>query len=412
MNKMSLCLIAIIVLITSCQSNKKKGNVDSSNDNEISIQERIENNIYDSILKNVYYKLNNLKTVRYDLTRELSYASEEYHSISKWICYFDFSLSNNPIHFKYQIDDSISKNIFNGTEKFELNKPAKTIQVKENPEKESFEGLSFLYNSLITIKNILPTIIDDQYSKKAISDTVINNQSYELVTINVGKRRVQNLGKGFDIMKTKYDFIYKLIIDKNSYFPIEIIQKNNLNNDFIKTSFTNLSINPTLPSETSWYYSTYTNEYQHWRQTTFPNILPVGSLAPDMKLKAFKDNEQLSLSEFRGKVILLDFWIKNCGPCILSVPHLNKLQDKFNKNDFELLSVNAYDSKEEVGKFINKHNIKYQILIDGKTVAEKYGVSGFPALFIIDKSGKIIHSQFGFNESTISTIEDIIKTKL
>ena len=46
MNKMSLCLIVIVVLITSCQSNKKKGNVDSSNDNEISIQERIENNIY------------------------------------------------------------------------------------------------------------------------------------------------------------------------------------------------------------------------------------------------------------------------------------------------------------------------------------------------------------------------------
>lgn len=120
----------------------------------------------------------------------------------------------------------------------------------------------------------------------------------------------------------------------------------------------------------------------------------------------------ISLNDQRGKVILLDFWIKNCGPCIESVPHLNSLKEKFKSSNFEIISINSYDTKEEVNWFCNKHKSNYEVLLNGKEVAEKYGVSGFPAFFIIDKTGRIIFSHSGFGNSVNSAIEKVIKDAL
>lgn len=365
-----------------------------------------------SVLQKASDKLNGLTTLSYAIKRELNYASEDFHNISEWLCYFNFDPTNATVGFKYQINDSKSSDFFNGTEKFELNKATKTIQINDNPRKEDFQSLSYLYNSIVTLRNVLPLLIADQNSNKTVTDTIINNHPYEVVTINMGKRRIQNLGEGFDEMKTKYNFIYKITIDKINNMPIEVLQKNDLNDDFIKTNFTNINFTPNQPAETSWYYSTYTKEYKPAESIVIPSLSSIGSFASDWKLTAYKDNKQFSLSNLKGKVILLDFWIKNCGSCILSVPHLNKLLERFQNMDFELISINSYDSKGDVGKFFNKHKIKYPVLLNGKTIAENYGVSAFPTFFVIDKSGKIIYSQTGFDESSTSKIEKIIKKAL
>jgi len=214
-------------------------------------------NAVDSILGRVSQNLNSLKAIKYNNTRELNYSSENYHNTSKWTVYYDFQTTDTLVGFKYQIDDSTSKHVFNGTEKFDLDKKSKTIQVNANPDKNSISSLSALYNSILTLKNVLPLIIRDKNAIKAIMDTTINNILYSLVTINIGKRRIQNLGNGFDAMTTKSNFIYKIVIEKNSYLPLEVLQKNDANNDFIKTSFSNIEIGTNAPSEISWYYSTY-----------------------------------------------------------------------------------------------------------------------------------------------------------
>ena len=80
-----------------------------------------------SILKKTSDKLNSLTTFTYDISRELNYASENYHNISEWSCYFNFDANDALVGIKYQINSSASNEFFNGTEKFELNKTAKTI---------------------------------------------------------------------------------------------------------------------------------------------------------------------------------------------------------------------------------------------------------------------------------------------
>ncbi len=364
------------------------------------------------ILRRVSDKLNSLETFQYDITRELNYASEDYHVISNWTCYFDFSLSGKPIEFAFQIEDPKFKMFYNGTEKFELNKSEKTIQVKANPGKEEFEGLSFLYNSIITLRNALPLIIADHSSKKSIEDVVINGHDYKLITVNIGKRRIQNLGEEFDNMQTQYNFIYEIMVDPDTYLPVEILQRNDLDKDFIRTNFANINLNPAVPNINSWYYSTYTNEFKPAESKARPKQLSRGSLAPEWKLKSYDDGMEVSLSDLKGKVVVIDFWIRNCGPCISSVPYLNELRDKYRNEDFELLSLNSYDSKEEIEKFVKKHNVKYPVLLNAGKITEEYGADSYPTLFIIDRSGKVIYSHSGFNKSLVSEIEKTIKNAL
>jgi hypothetical protein len=192
----------------------------------------------DSILNRVSQNLNGLKNIKYHSTRELNYPSENYHRTSNWIVYYGFQSTDKIIGFKYQVEDSLLKQVFNGTESFELDKKMYTIRLNDNPAKGLFASLSVLYNSIITLKNILPLLIIDKTATRSATDTIIDNTTYTLITINIGKRRIQNLGHGFDAMTTKSNFIYKLILNKNNGFPFEVLQVNDLTTDFIKTSFT------------------------------------------------------------------------------------------------------------------------------------------------------------------------------
>jgi thiol-disulfide isomerase/thioredoxin len=367
----------------------------------------------DSILNKVYIALHSLKSIKYDDIRELNYPSENYHNVSAWTSYYDFHSADTLTGFKYQIEDSTSKQIFNGTENFSLDKQSKTIQINDHPVKKNFDGLSFFYNSIVTLRNVLPLLINDKTATKVIADTVINGTSYSLITVNIGKRRIQYLGNDFDAMQTKSNFIYKIAVRKDSYLPFIILQINDLDKDFIKTTFDNLEINPVAPSELSWYYSTYTNDYKQAVSKTAPQLIAVGSLAPEWKLKTYDDNRTIALSDLKGQVILLDFWIRNCGPCIASIPHLNELQDKFKEKNFKVISINSYDSKTDVSWFCNKFKTNYTVLLNGKAVAEKYGVNGgYPSFIIIDKTGKILYSHTGYSISVQSEVEEIIQKAL
>ncbi len=366
----------------------------------------------DTILNHVSEKLRSLQTLRYTNTRELNYASNNYHYISKWTGFYDFESNDSLIGFKYQVEDSATKDIFNGTEYFTLNKKAKTIEIIDHPQKDALSAFSVFYNSIITFRNVLPLLILDKTLNKSVADTSISGTAYILITINMGKKRIQYLGNGFDAMTTPYDLIYKIAVQKNTYLPYEVLQRN-AGKDFIKTTFENIEIKPAALPKMSWYYSTFMNDYAKAVDTgTLLHLLPVGSMAPGWNLKSYNNNRIVSLTDLKGKVILLDFWIKNCGACIESSPHLNDLQTKFGKTGFEIVSINSYDSKEDVNWFCNKYDIKYPVVINGEAVAKNYGVSAFPTFLLINKAGKIIYVQDGYDSSVKREIERLIQNSL
>jgi thiol-disulfide isomerase/thioredoxin len=355
----------------------------------------------DNILQKMADQLQQTRKISYQSKRELNYASEDYHAEQRWTNYFEFSGTDSLIGFKYQVSDEKQIQVFNGTEAFDLDKAKKSISLSEHPTRESLSARSFLYNSIITLKNVLPALIKDKSIHKSIRDTSLAGVSCHLISLNINQRRIQNLGTAFDKMPGKINFIYKLIVDKITYLPVEIIQVNDGNTDFIKTSFTELNTAAIEPTELSWYYSTYIGEYKQALPKESIPLIAVGADAPDFSLPIYNQTGNATLSGLHEQVVLLDFWIRNCGPCISSVPEINALKAKFAGKPFKILSINAYDLKKDIESFYIKHHINYDVLMLGRETAEKYGVPGFPTIVLINKEGKVIYSSVGFDKSAI-----------
>lgn len=119
----------------------------------------------------------------------------------------------------------------------------------------------------------------------------------------------------------------------------------------------------------------------------------VGNVAPDFTLQT-PDGEDVSLADYRGKYVLLDFWASWCGPCLREVPNVKKVYDKYHDKGFEILSVSLDDKKDNWINAIEKYDLNWGHVssLQGWNcpVAKLYNVSGVPAMLLIDKEGKIV----------------------
>ena len=122
-----------------------------------------------------------------------------------------------------------------------------------------------------------------------------------------------------------------------------------------------------------------------------------GEVAPDFVLPSVKDDKAVKLSDFRGKVVYLDFWASWCKPCIQSFPALNKIYNKYKAEGFEILAVNLDQKKLNAASFLDEHQVDYVNVYDPKmTTGKLYNVNIMPVGYLIDRQGKVrvIHKGF------------------
>jgi peroxiredoxin len=112
--------------------------------------------------------------------------------------------------------------------------------------------------------------------------------------------------------------------------------------------------------------------------------------APDFALKD-ADGKLVHLSDYRGKVVLLDFWATWCGPCKIEIPWFMDMQRKNKDRGFEVLGVSMDDEGWEVVKpFLADLQVNYRVVIGNDATAQLYGgVDALPTTFLIDRGGKI-----------------------
>ena len=119
--------------------------------------------------------------------------------------------------------------------------------------------------------------------------------------------------------------------------------------------------------------------------------------------------KKVTLSQFRGKVVILNFWSIFCGPCLKEMPHLNKLYLEFNDKGLVVLGVAEDPAEKPVKSYIEEKKIVFPILMDKKRkVYYKYSLYGIPVSFLINKRWEIVEKIIGQTEWDSSQIREKI----
>ena len=124
--------------------------------------------------------------------------------------------------------------------------------------------------------------------------------------------------------------------------------------------------------------------------------LAIGSSAPDFRLSDLRGQE-VTLAQYQGKVVILDFWATWCGPCRMSMPLLEKLQ-KENPSQLKLLAINLEEPLDLVRDYISRQNFQSTVLLDSEgKVGRAYQSESIPMQVVIDKKGLISSVHIGFS---------------
>ncbi|HEY3136533.1 MAG TPA: TlpA disulfide reductase family protein [Blastocatellia bacterium] len=138
-------------------------------------------------------------------------------------------------------------------------------------------------------------------------------------------------------------------------------------------------------------------------------LLAVGDLAPDWTLNDAEGRAH-SLSEYRGKVIVLDFWATWCGPCIRTMPEIQRLHEKYSSNDLIVFGVNCWEESNST-TYMKAQGFTYGLLLKGEDIAKAYHVDTLPTVYVIGGDGKILYRSIGVGDDLSSFLAKHFEAK-
>ncbi len=118
-------------------------------------------------------------------------------------------------------------------------------------------------------------------------------------------------------------------------------------------------------------------------------------VAPDFSLNDL-NGQQVTLSQFRGKPVMLNFWASWCGPCRVELPEIQALHQAHDKGDVVILGVDFGEQADTVRSFAQENGLTYRILTDeNSTISRLYHVPGLPTTVFVNKQGQIVETHLG-----------------
>lgn len=168
--------------------------------------------------------------------------------------------------------------------------------------------------------------------------------------------------------------------------------------------------NKPLISDTSVFKVLNTYKEETFEKYFKHKALKIGDAAPNFILLNLND-KRCKLSDYKGKVVLLNFWGTYCNPCIESIPKKNKLLEKYSENEFALLNICLDSNFKNWKEIINKNNFKGEHFICrgnwSEILADSYNISTVPHYVLVDKQGKI--AKAGIRDSLEYNVNKILK---
>jgi peroxiredoxin len=138
-----------------------------------------------------------------------------------------------------------------------------------------------------------------------------------------------------------------------------------------------------------------------------------GQVAPDFALKS-STGDNLRLSEYRGDVVMINFWATWCGPCRQEMPLLDELYNRYNRVGFNLLGVNIDDDSRRAMQMVEELGVNFPVLFDArKEVSKLYEVEAMPVTVIVDRTGTVryVHHGYkpGYEEKYLDQIRSLLR---
>jgi thiol-disulfide isomerase/thioredoxin len=367
-----------------------------SQESDTSILEKTISNIYD------------IERVKYQSTLQAMDGGTTYLD-KKDTVFFDFTNSNNSTP-KYHMVSDESELIYDGKRHISTLVNEKVILIDDAPNANNP-----LILTLYAVKKFLPEMMMNEnieFVRK--EDTLLNGQNLYVFDITF---KGGYIDWGNFVLKnvSGAETEYTLMIGKSDYLPRKMIMDNGPtgrtsrtyeNFDFDYNQDDKVWSGKLLPKD----YSTITwTEYREKQKSKMQALKvrssesKMGKAIDQWKLPRLKDNSIVDFSELKGSVILLEFWFKNCGPCVQAVPKLNAIYQEYKNEKFHLFGIEFREdfSQENLRGYVEKIKIAYPTLYKGGSMAAKYAVSAAPTFVLINKKGDVIYAQSGFNEEEI-----------
>lgn len=137
-----------------------------------------------------------------------------------------------------------------------------------------------------------------------------------------------------------------------------------------------------------------------------------GEIAPDWRLVS-TGGDTLSLSDFKGDLVLMDFFFVSCPACIEILPDLKKLHEKYKKLGLHIIGLDMIDSRKTIENFRIRHHIEYTILLSNQNINDAYNVYADPTTYLVGRDGKVLFSHVGgYDHATLERLDSIIRQQL
>jgi peroxiredoxin len=242
-------------------------------------------------------------------------------------------------------------------------------------KEEEIEGIECYH-----IQAIAPPEYDLSTFKK--SDLIINTEfnywinKHDSIPIQITIERDLNVGN-------------ELLVEFEKY----VLNKYDLNFKIDSTLFTMQSI----PADI---------DLRYYESLETGKPFETGDFAPNWNLVS-SNGEMVTLSDYKGELVLIDFFFAGCPPCIEILPRLNSLYKKYKYQGLQIIGISNTDTKKTLEYFRERHGINYPLLVGSQDVGIAYNITQVPALFLIGKKGEILlHPEL--NDQSLEELENII----
>ncbi|TXC76930.1 TlpA family protein disulfide reductase [Luteibaculum oceani] len=379
------------------------------------------------ILQNSFQKCQSIQAGTYEMVEYVKFMSQSDTNKFEYDCVFkklkDDSLYSSAFHYTKSFENGNTWDVMYTGNEFVSYFGDKDTGIIMNKQQWAEDIIKFRHNHTFyepfTERNSYPIPHDSilknpRKTFQLVGETVINGR--ECYQIRVTTKPENDTTDSFQFLRIEQDFW----ISKKDFIPLAYADaidgemdgdtmyqynRKELLNYSINDSSKIKAISPAaLPSHV------YLKDYQPYKS---PPLLANNTPAPNFTLISI-DGDSISLDDYKGKVVLLDFFYKSCHPCMKALPLLNDLHHKYAEKGLVILGINPFDDikNDDMRNFLTKREVKHLSLFGANKVAAQYNVSAYPTFYLIDKTGKITYQQSGYGQVIDQELEDTIKERL